>query len=156
MSSDLKSFLAGRLNDMRNLYVNDLEAMSEELLAKSPGGAARSGFDMTYEVMYVNRRLVARLRGEEPAPFNPADGWMKAPAEFCNKEHCLAQLNGSVDELIAAFNAHDDIELSIETPRGPTTPMELAHLAGNHLMYHDAQLNYIQSLEGDADMHWKM
>jgi hypothetical protein len=31
----------------------------------------------------------------------------------------------------------------------------LAHLASIHMMYHDGQLNYIQSLHGDGEIHWR-
>ncbi len=30
----------------------------------------------------------------------------------------------------------------------------MALIAINHIMYHDAQINYLQSLHGDQEMHW--
>jgi hypothetical protein len=38
--------------------------------------------------------------------------------------------------------------------RGQTPIYELVFFAAMHNMYHDAQLNYVQQLYGDMDVHW--
>ena len=61
MATTLKSFLRDRIAKGCNRYIDDLEAMPEEMLARSPGGSARTPYDFTYEIVYVNRRLTKRL-----------------------------------------------------------------------------------------------
>lgn len=150
--SDLKDYMRKSLESTRDTYLKDLEAMSPELLTASPGGSARSAMDMTYEVAFFNRRMAKRMRGEPVEPFK-FEGWMKAPADFTDPQGALRD---SMDELIAAWDATPDAELGrvIEIPSGTTSPFDLAYFAIRHVNYHDAQLNYIQSLQGDDKMHW--
>ena len=42
----------------------------------------------------------------------------------------------------------------VEGPMGPTPRLAIAQLPATHMMYHDGQLNYIQTLYGDKEMHW--
>ena len=48
------------LETCANFYVKDLEAMSEEQILGTDGGAARKPVDFTYEVAYNNVRIAAR------------------------------------------------------------------------------------------------
>lgn len=134
-------------------YVEDLEAMSEEQLAHKQG-KSRSAYDFTYEVAVVNRAMARRIAGEEPKL--DWDGWVVAPPEMCNKQACIKELSESCDAVTAAVEARgkDGILTELTTPRGPSSPYEVASFLALHTMYHDAQLNYIQSLQGDDEMHW--
>ncbi|HRF59024.1 MAG TPA: DinB family protein [Fimbriimonadaceae bacterium] len=153
--SDLKSHIRARIAEGTGMYIQDLEAMDAELLGKSPGGVARSAYDFTYEVVVVNRRVAARLRGDDPGPW-PSEGWMTAPDDFKNKEVAVREMKASSEEVLAAWDALDAgaIETPIVLPTGETTPMSMASLIATHAVYHDAQLNYIQAIAGDGEMHW--
>ena len=141
-----------QIETARTFYVNDLTALSEEALSTSFAGNARVPYDFTYEVVIVNQRVTARLTtGVVPAwPFG--DGWATAPDDFKSKEVAIAAVNASVDEILAAVG--DDVTRMITTSEGEKPAFDLALFAGMHMMYHDAQLNYVQSLHGDAAMHW--
>ncbi len=152
----VKAFYKKQIESVRDLYVKDLDAMSQEDLGKVPGGAARTPFDFTYETMFVNGRITKRLKGETPDPMSGDDGWMKAPAEFCQKERAVAEFKDSMDAILAAWDTIDESKAfdTIVLPTSETSLAGLAHFACVHNAYHDAQLNYHQAIHGDDKMHW--
>lgn len=151
----IKAHFTEQISGARDRYLQDLEALDESVLRSSPGGTARTPYDFTYEVAYVNRRAAARMRGEDPGPFS-SDGWMRAPEECQSKARIVQDLTESANEVLAAWEALPDTELDrkISVPNGETSPFDLASLCAMHMNYHDAQLNYLQSLMGDDEMHW--
>ena len=62
----------------------------------------------------------------------------------------------STESVIATFEAltTDELERSMQTERGETTPFERCRFVTLHLWYHSGQLNYIQTLLGDDAWHW--
>lgn len=151
----VKKMVGDKIRSARDCYIQDLEAMDEAVLRSSPGGTARIPLDFTYEVIYVNKRILCRLTGNEPEAFD-AEGWITAPEEFQSKAAAIAGIRESTDKVLEAWEAVPDNEIDkvITLPNGETTPLAAAHLCATHLMYHDAQLNYVQSLMGDDEMHW--
>lgn len=152
----VKSYLTKQLEASRDVYIKDLEVMSEEDLLNGIGGAERKGMDFTYEVSYVCRRFAKRLRGETPEPW-PDGGWMVAPDDQKTKSQAIANVRESMDELISAWNnvPADEITRVIPLPDSETSPLDLVFSCCWHNGYHDAQLNYIQELKGDMAMHWQ-
>jgi hypothetical protein len=140
----------------KSRYLDDLDAMTHEQLASPFAGNARSGYDFTYEVALVNRKLAERIAGQEPE-WPQSEGWVTAPAEFCTKDACRSELAESCDAVIAALQARgpEGALAELTTKRGPSSPYETAAFAAMHTMCHAAQLNYIQTLHGDTEMHWK-
>lgn len=156
MAADIHAFLRKKTVDATNDYVSDLKALTHDQLNTSPGGGARTGYDFTLEIVQVNERIAARLRGEAPAP--PGEGWTVAPAEFQNKDVAVDAITASGEAVVAAWDAlpPGDVDMEIVLPSGATmTPMDLMYLAGVHLRYHDAQLNYLQAMVGDTQVHWE-
>ena len=151
----MKAFFTEKLQGAKRAYLDDLNAMSEDDLGTSPGGAARTAFDYTYETSFVNRRVACRLRGEDPGAF-PNDGWMKAPNEAKSKQAAIENFSASMDEVIAAWDAlpETDLDRAIPLANGQTNPLDVVFLCVYHTGYHDAQLNYVQSLNGDTKMNW--
>lgn len=151
----LKEHLTGKLEFVKKAYAGDLRAMDEKLLTSSSGGSSRSAADFTYEIVTINKRISKRMRGEDPGEFK-FDGWVKAPEEFQSKDAIVAGLEESMTEIIEAFAnvPEDEMFRKIETPSGETSPMDLAGFAVDHMTYHDAQLNFIQAMNGDEKVHW--
>ena len=151
----LKEHLVGKLEFAKKAYLGDLNAMDEGQLTSTSGGSSRTPADFTYEIVVINNRISKRMRGEDPGEFK-FDGWVKAPEDFQSKDTIVAELDKSVTEIIDAFAKVPDDEMfrKIETPSGETCPMDLAGFAATHMTYHDAQLNYIQAMKGDEEMHW--
>lgn len=150
-----KSYLAEQVRGAKDKYLKDLEALDEGALRSSPGGTARTPYDFTYEVVYVNRRIAARLRGEDPGPFS-GEGWIRAPEDCQNKVRMATDLRESTDAVLKAWEALPSTELEKKIPvaNSETTPIEMMTLCSVHLNYHDAQLNFLQTLLGDDEMHW--
>lgn len=154
MSFDLKSYALGRLKDSQSSFANDLFALEEADLLVSPLGSARPPVDFIYEVVFINRRLAARIRGEALEPFARGEGWMVAPAEFRAKDVMVAEFHASMDEITTSLEAAD-IETKVTFPDGSQqTVGEVALFATIHVTYHDGQLNYLQSMKGDDAVHW--
>lgn len=141
---------------LEKAYLADLEACPEENLGKSPGGVARTPYDFTYEVACINRHFARRLRGEESPDF--PEGWMKAPQEMQNKTAIIAELKNSFEDFRKEFDKEtdDSLQREIVTPKGKSSPWEYAEIYTQHANYHDAQLNYHQTIFGDEKVHWEM
>lgn len=154
MLIDVKDYAESSLRGARDRYIQDLEALTADQLDASPGGSARSPYDFTYEVVIVNRRFVNRLRGETPPPW--PEGWIVAPSEFRDKATAIAELRASVDEIFAEVDPVPAAEYDRAVPvsDGSMTTFALVCFVANHIMYHGAQLNYVQALLGDESMHW--
>jgi len=155
MPLNLKDYCREKLESARDLYLQDWDAMSAESLTQSPGGVGRSPLHFTYEVALINVRLATRLRGEDPGPFD-VGAWEVVPSEFSTPLAMRTYLKESTDLLISNLESIPESELDreIPTPTGSTTPFQLATFAATHMTYHDGQLNLIQALDGDAEIHW--
>lgn len=156
-AQDVKDYFRKQIADAQSDYVKDLEALSHEQLASTPGGSARSPYDFTFEVVFVNRRIAQRLRGETPAPASNDDGWMKAPETFRDKETAKKEFSETMEEILRAWDKLDPAKLQtpIKLPNGnETSAIDMASLAARHAAYHDAQLNYLQAIQGDEKVHW--
>lgn len=137
-------------------YSQDLKALTDEHFSNSPGGTARTPADFTYEVVMINQRIAKRLRGEDPGPFN-FEGWMTAPPEFGMRDEAVQKFDASISEIVDALEKtpEDQMLRTIVTPSGETSPFDIVTFCAMHINYHDAQLNYVQSLLGDMEMHWE-
>lgn len=148
---DLTKKAISDLETAKAVYAKDLEALAEDQLQVSPGGSARAPYDFTYEVVIVNQRTARRIRGEDAGPW-PFESWAVAPDDFKSKAVAQAAIESSIQEVIDALQG--EATKVVPTPQGEKTRFELASFAAMHTMYHDAQLNYLQALLGDAEMHW--
>ena len=149
MSLDLKAILAENLNQCAELWEKDLLAHRVDQITTRPTESARSIADIVYETAVVNRRIAARLKGETPPPM---DGFPSCPAEIATAAGLAKELKDATAVVLAA--AGDDLEREVVTPMGPESAFTYALFAGTHMMYHLGQINYIQTVYGDTDVHW--
>lgn len=115
-------------------------------LSGDGSGQTRSVLDQVAECVAVNGLFAALLRGVAapdagPAPQSAADA--------------QAQIAASAAVLAAAIRAVSDetLEDSIQTPRGPALVKNLILAAYRNMAYHAGQINFIQTLAGDAEFH---
>jgi hypothetical protein len=150
-----KDTLKGMLNMAAHFYISDLKASTQDHMTAKPGGAHRCPYDFTYELVKLNGLMAGRLRGEIPGE-GGGDEYITAPAEFNNIETAIAGLQASVDDVLAAVEDLDDdgLEDTFEMWGRTWTKARLATLCALHLMYHDGQLNYVQTAGGDLAVHW--
>jgi len=138
-------------------YLDDLEVMSEEQLLGSAGGEARKPVDFTYEVAVIQNRVAAILSVKDPGPSPFGEGWIEAPAELASKVAIMEFMQASCDDLLEVARGLTDEQSAIPVGTKPENAKPAyAHLnfLALHAMYHDAQLNFIQSLNGDMAVHW--
>lgn len=151
---DHKTIAIEGLRHAFEVYVKDLEALPEDAIIKSPGGKARTVADFTYEVIEVNDKLCAVMRGEETGPW--PEGWTVAPDHLNSKSALIEAFRAAADRTLAAAESYDESGMTepIEGPRGPTTRFQRFQFMSMHTMYHCAQVNYVQCLMGDDAWHW--
>jgi len=153
--SDFKTFLAAKLDMVTFLFTKDMEALSHEQLDASVAGCARTGYDIAFEIVTTNCMFAKIVRGEgmETIQF---EGWLHAPDEFKDRQGALEAVQASFADMKASLLACPDDELSVttDTPIGPKSRADIAFMSVYHGGYHSGQLNYIQTLHGDSDMHW--
>lgn len=151
----LESALDG-LEQATRFYIRDLEALTEETILHSAGGAARSVVDFTYEVALINRRIAARFCREEPPPLPEGDEWAVAPLELRSKAAIEEYAKGAFSDLIAAVKTvpMDEWDRPVGAAGKEEPAFAMANFAAMHTMYHDAQLNFVQAINGDLGMHW--
>lgn len=151
---DIKTLLIKQIENAGKYYVSDLKSLTDEQL-NAAQGSARKAADFTYEVAVVNQRVAARLRGEDPGPWT-GEGWMTAPAEMANQDSLIEAIELSIKAVVDALAALPDEHLTntLQLGENKTSLFELATMALVHTSYHDAQLNYLQSLHGDTEVHW--
>lgn len=154
---DPKAHLKGLLTRMKGLITNDLNAIPVEKRGASPGGAGRTPLNIVAECAYVNRRCAQYLKTLVP-PERPTDEERETFLNsFDTAEKAIAYLEETAAELAEAIDGFDGAQWgeTTEFPFGrPMTFFGIAELPSVHLMYHDGQLNYIQTLYDDKEIHW--
>lgn len=145
--------MAKFIRDAAERMCGDIEVLSDEQMMASPGEGGRRAVDYCAESAMVLGRIAARLRGEEP-PEAPK-GWYVAPGDLQAKDALLAEIRQRTEECAKAMEAivPEDFTKVIAVE---TSPLEFGYVAAMHTMYHDAQLNMLQAMGGDLDVHWKI
>lgn len=150
----LKAFFRSQLEETLVGYLKDFDALTHEQLDVSPGGKARTAYDFSYEIAVLNERFAKRMQGIDPGDW-PFEGWVVAPTDHRSKDRMREAIANSNDSLLKAWDELPAAEMfrPIATKTGETNPLQLASFASIHTSYHDAQLNYLQALHGDDQMH---
>jgi len=138
------------------LFTKDLNALPESVFDRKLGGTARTVADIVYEVNLVNDHVGLTIRGEELFPW-PDGGWITAPEHLRTKDVVLESFRDSSAKIIATARGFSEAELdeSVVTEQGEKTRRERIRFLTLHLWYHCGQLNFIQTLLGDGEWHWK-
>lgn len=153
---DIRSTLAAWARRLGGMFVLDLKAIDESTFAQCPGGCARTIQDIAAEVASINDLMVTIIQGGVPQPRSEVES-AAYKAQFTSKEFAISEIARSTEGLAQAIEQSTEENLARETqaPWGETmTVYELTNLTVNHILYHDGQLNYFQSLHGDGAMHW--
>lgn len=153
---DVKCLSLNGLRVAFTLFEKDLKALPEEAFTKKFGDVTRTVADIVTEVNLVNDHIGMTIRGEEPFDW-PEGGWITAPAGFDNKEVILASFRTSSQRILETVEAFSEEDLlgKVQTEHGETDRFERCRFMAMHLHYHSGQLNFIQTLCGDTEWHWK-
>ena len=134
---------------------NNLNAIAEDKRNECTGGCAHTPLFIVAECGTVNGMVAKMLTGE--AFERPSAEQRQAYLEsFDTTEKALAHLSSETQSLLAAIDSLDESSFGdfVQTPIGERTVFGLAELPMWHMSYHDGQLNYLQTLHNDAEMHW--
>ncbi len=152
---DLKVQLRDATQRAHRLLSNDLKAIEADKTNICPGGCARTALNIVAECASVNGMVATVLAGGEynrPSA-EERDAFLNS---FDTVEKTLVYLDKETERLLEAIASTDESTFGDEmSPFGrPMNRFGVAGLPSWHMMYHDGQLNYIQSLHGDGEMHW--
>ncbi|MCC6404669.1 MAG: DinB family protein [Fimbriimonadaceae bacterium] len=152
---DARGYLAGWLGGLVDMYSKDIKALPADKWDATHGGSTRSAAELTADAIALLDWTTDALKG------NVREYGMDDIASMKEKinspQAAISQLSTSADAFNAALaGASDDALNSIVTPPWKMdAPLYiLAQVAVSHIWYHDGQLNYIQALLGDGEVHW--
>ncbi len=137
------------------LFIKDLESIEDGKESQTWGGATRSAIAIAAECVAFIQQSTATL--DQPQIAFTKEGYEQADAEITSREIAIKRLREENDQFIQKVNGFTDEQMNevINTPWGsPTKRGQFAALVAGHTFYHDGQLNYIQTLAGDDQMHW--
>ena len=152
---DPRAHLKGFTHTAHQFLIKDMNAVEENQACVCPGGVAKPAIKVVAECAAVNGMVAAMLSGgdaKRPSP-EERDAYY---ASFTTREAVLTELEQKTQSLYAAIDGLDENTLGemVEGPIGPMTRFGMAELPAMHMMYHDGQINYIQALNGDGEVHW--
>jgi hypothetical protein len=136
--------------------MNDLNAIPDDRENHCPGGCARSAVHIAAECAVVNGAVATYLTTGEVIRPTPEQRETLLAA-YDTKTKARQFLSDETERLIAAIRGLDVTTLGDPASFFPTRPSDIytvAELPAWHMMYHDGQLCYIQTLYGDTDIHW--
>lgn len=138
------------------MTVADIQAIPDDKWTASHGGCSKPGNAIVADTVTNLRWTTGILKGESSDAYNHMGDTI---SEFADKNAAIV----AFQEATAAFsealkNASDETLNSVVTaPWQAQVPvMILAQISVSHVWYHDGQLNYIQTLLGDGEVHWQM
>ncbi len=153
---DLRKHYFGWVANCAAFYAKDLAALTQEQYEKTYGGATRSPRNISAEVAFLTQRTIDLVKGGEM--LGRDDEGMKAMEEALSTPALAGEavVQAATDLGKAVLAASDEaLAREIMMPWGqPMSVYALVHLTATHIMYHDGQLNYVQAINGDAEMHW--
>jgi hypothetical protein len=121
-----------------------------------PQGKARTLHDILAECAVLPGRWHTFLLGNDPLPPPDREGYERAKAELNTLEKIRAAGDAAIARLCEQIEAIPDDRLDEERamPWGQTmTLADRLFICYWNLTYHDGQVNYLQMLLGDTEMH---
>lgn len=152
---DPKKHLHDFIQRASRLLANDIKAIDHCNCTLCPGEHTRPAVHIVAECATLNHAVAGYLT---TGAFNrpPLEERIAHLAKFDTREKALNYLEEGTALLLAAVETLDVNTLGdVDSPMGrPMSRFAIAELPANHMMYHDGQLNYIQTFFGDKEMHW--
>ncbi len=135
---------------------NDLNALPEEQALAHPGGTSRPAVAVVAECAAVNGLIATLLTTGEMRRPSPEEREAYY-AKFTSREAATSALRAETARLLSAIDALPEARWG-EPITGligqPSTLLETTGFAALHMMYHDGQINLLQAMHGDSEMHW--
>jgi hypothetical protein len=153
MPSEQAAKLVEQVKDAHHHLLVALKYTPDDRLDWVPMGKAKTPREIAVECAMVYKGVVSLIRGGTiDAPAQEME-----PGDQATREGLLKLLDDSLQEFVAAAEGLTQEQLG-EKRQAPWAEDTVAGLLGKtqfHTIWHVGQLNYIQALWGDADMHWE-
>ncbi len=135
-------------------FSQDLENLPAEVFDRSLGGKARTAADIAHEVRITNERLCRDMQ-RQPSEAQP-NGWVIAPEELRTKEATIQSFKTSSEQVVQLIEqmSLEEMEEIVPGVLGDASRADHCRSMTVHLWYHSGQLNFMQTLLGDSDIHW--
>jgi hypothetical protein len=156
MSYDWKGEKAAWVIQLCRMYAADLKALTDEQYTSGCGGASRSPQGMTQEVVAMCKGAINLLNGADTMDYSEAVA-SGINADVATRESAAEAVKAVGSELASAIqNASDEtFAREITTPWGMQMSIGMTvNVCSSHIWYHDGQINYIQLISGDENVHW--
>lgn len=143
------------LMEVQHLANKDFDASSDELFCECPGGKARPACSYIAEAGLLNSASAEKLRN--PSAEIDMGAKFATLGNYNSLQASREAFNKGVQDLSEAILAtsDDDLDTEISAPWGmPTTKGKLILHSIAHAMYHLGQLNQMQLIKGDEEVHW--
>ncbi|HZT41420.1 MAG TPA: hypothetical protein VFA07_04495 [Chthonomonadaceae bacterium] len=149
--------MAAKLNrEVGAGLARNFQAMPPDKQTWKPLDAGRSALSQIQECAGINLWAAQMLRDRAVPPID--ESWMQQmQSQDDTPEKAVAGLQAGTDALVAAIEAfpaeHLEDTLVLPWDPTPTSMAEVMMLAYWNMVYHIGQINYIQTLYGDQEMH---
>ncbi|MFM9873093.1 MAG: DinB family protein [Fimbriimonadaceae bacterium] len=143
------------LQEVEYLANKDMDATSEEDFACCPGGKARPATNYIAEAGLFNTVVSEVVTNPENAI--DMQSRYEVLKEITTKDQSREMFTKGCRDLEAAIESTsaEDLATEVTAPWGmPSTKGKLLMWGINHSMYHLGQLNQLQLIKGDEDVHW--
>lgn len=137
-----------------------LTFVPDEKLSWSPSSTSRSAIGLAAHCGLTSRAFVDLMVGRMPDPMPSLEVFFRdlvsAEKAIDSREAANALIDDSTEELISAIKSLSDEQIasSPETPFGPIPMTYLLGLFSSHIDGHIAQLEYLQTVWGDFNLHY--
>lgn len=156
---DARYYLIGWMHGLVSMFEADIKAIPDAEWTNARGGCTRETHKLVADAVGMLFWVASAIKGEVSNGEEYMGSLMKLNESMTTKEAAIAKLHEGAKTLADAVNGASDETLNskVMAPWGMETPLfTMAHIAVNHLWYHDGQLNYVQCLLGDDKVHWMM
>ncbi len=150
--------LAAKLNqEIAEQLTKTLQAMPEDKLSWQPLGEGRSALNQAAEIGFING-FMAQIVADQAVPEFNRDEYMRTRNETDTLHAALALMGENTDKLVTACKGlpEEKLDDTITLPFLGGMKKALAEVMLMpywNMTYHLGQINYIQTLYGDKEMH---
>ena len=139
--------------------IHALESVPDDKLTWSPSPTAKTPLAIAAHAGMSNSNFASLLRGD-PMPDLPFEKLMAMMAEAENaiktREEAVQIIEVKSAEAIAALNGLTQARIGeeVQTPFGSMSVKFIMTIIGRHMDSHAAQIDYLQTIWGDQQMHF--
>ncbi len=151
-----RMYLSAWSGVVTGMTISDIEAIPDDKWTATFGGVTRPCSALIADTICFSRWATAAIKGQETQAFSEMD---QLKEEFKDKSKAIAALKESNEAFTQALTTASDEKLNsmVMAPFGREIPVFIAaNIVASHIWYHDGQLNYVQTLLGDDQVHWQL